>query len=299
VRKSKLKIFPFPYLSSYSKHYNPTSTFSIEVEPATKEDVVAFDVRYHLSNEELVHMIADGKLKVVARMNCPTMGFLQTETFKDGTNRIVFQAPSMDLTGDVDFSAFLVAKEDLDYTNSDLADPWAGMTVKVQKGNAIGETDDRTVTVHHPGDGSNASIFKWVNGWNQKAGDPFAMDLSKDRIVFSLSHEDYLNYKRLQARGESIILTSFLVPAFANILEQMKEPEGSDDEDSISSFNERYQSHQWYQRIFAKYEALFGTDPTHPSVASIVAAQRLLNSPVPNALKFGLQIYKRGVTNDD
>jgi len=294
VRMNKLKVFSYPYLADFSSDYE-SSSFTIDVTPSANGKKIGFRIQYQIFNDAISEQISSGKLRIVARLACSTMGYVETARFDAGNAYVTVLADPLEVDGDVDIVAYLISNVDVSFSNPDLSKEWIDQPSFVQRGNVIGESNVRTVTVHHPGDGSKASIFRWVPNLTAQPGDPFIMDLSGNRIVFKVAKEQMTQFQHLQAKTEPLIITSFLVPAFSEILADMAEttPDG-DTEGGASAFNSANGAKGWYKRIIAKYESVFSEEPYDGDKDPVFAAQKLLGNPVPDMLSYGIKAEKRG-----
>lgn len=294
MRTNKLKVFSYPYLADFSSDYE-SSSFTINVTPSANGKKLGFQIQYQISNATILEQISSGKLRIVARLACSAMGFVEIARFDAGNAYVTMTANPLEVDGDVDIVAYLISNVDVSFSNPDLSKEWINQPSFVLKGNVIGESNVRTVTVHHPGDGSKASIFRWVPNLTAQPGDPFIMDLSGNRIVFKVAKEQMTQFQHLQAKSEPLIITSFLVPAFSEILANMSETTSdSDVEGGISAFNSANGAKGWYKRILAKYENVFGSEPNNGDKDPVFAAQKLLGNPVPDMLNYGIKAEKRG-----
>lgn len=275
MQTNRYKIYSYPYLADYSKDYVNT-TFSIDVVAKWNQGngTVTFHVTYKLTNEEINDLIAKGMVKVVARFSCKPIGYVDIAAFNIGHNTLDFDVFSMDVDGDVDIDVFLVANEDMVITNKDLSKEWSSLRAVAQKGNVIGESETRVITVDHSQRNAGKSIISFAEQKSLKDDGYYSINLDGERIVFGLSSKMYKQYSKVCKKNPESVIVNFLVPAFASIFEQMAERD--EDGEVENDFNRMHKNKEWYKVLSHKYEDTFNDDPTKRVRPSVEAAQILL-----------------------
>lgn len=277
-KNKRYKTYPFPFLASYSKDYKKSS-FIIKSKYISSKGIIGIQVEYELNNSEISQLIKDGVVSVVAKVVCTTMGLSTTGVFKKGFTSIQFKFDSMDIDGDVEISAYLVANDDFTLENSDLSDDWMSESPVVQKNNVIGESNENVLSFSHVKSGSSKSIFKFTQQNTKIDGDPYSLNLDYDDCIeFRMGKRMYNQYTFLKQKGEKDFIHGvFIIPALAYILLQMKEPADAP-EDEMNEFNQKHGNKKWYQILTDNYASAFqDSNPRFGTIPPIEAAQLLIS----------------------
>lgn len=294
MQTKSYKVFSYPYLASFCNDYK-TSKFSLQVEPGRKDDNIAVRLSYSLDNPELEQDILDGKLKVVVRATCNQYSFVKIWEFKQKSTVILECIDPLEVGETISFVGYLMANCDFDLANSDLSDEWAGVISRVQKNNIVGETFEEKIFVKHEGEGKKQSIFNFVCKRDMKDGEAVQMILSEQRIVFCLAKKEFETYKTIQNKSSPIIVSSILVPAFAEILSKMVAVTSPDGEPEPSQFSNEYGQKNWYQVLRARYIQTFKKEPEYGEIDQYKAAQTLLQNPTSLVFRYASESQRRSI----
>lgn len=300
MQTNRYKIYSYPYLAEFSSDYKKTE-FHIEgrAEYGAKEELIVFGISYSINNDYINRLIAGGDVKVFVKIACKSLGFLRVVDIPANSNSIKYSIPSLDVDGDVDIDAYLVTDKDIKIKDDSLSKEWIDEEAYVEKGNIIGESNTYVISIDHFKEGGKQSIvsFTEVNRLNDK--EFYEVDLSGDRIVFRLSSKMFKSYNKVSKKNEESIIVDFLIPEFANILQQMIEKEDED-----NSFNTTNKDKEWYKVISHRYEKELNRDPCAGEISPLIAAQLLLKvgTQKQNAaykeLSFIIKAREGGMTND-
>ena len=110
---------------------------------------------------------------------------------------------------------------------------------------------------------------------------------------------DSLSINETSKKNEESIIVDFLIPTFANILQQMIE---KDDNDNL--FNTNNKEKEWYKVISHRYEKELNRDPTAGEIPPLTAAQLLLKvgpqkqNAAYKELSFVVKARERGMKDD-
>ena len=277
-KNKRYKTYPFPFLASYSKDYKKTS-FKIKSKYIPSKGTIGIQVDYELNNPELIQLIKEDIVSVVAKVVCTTMGLSTTGVFKKGFTSTQFKFNTMQVDGDVEITAYLVANDDFTLENTDFSDDWMNENPVVQKDNVIGESNESVLSFSHVKSGSSKSIFKFTLQNTKVDGDPYSLNLDYDDCIeFRISKRMYNQYSILKQKGEKDFIHGvFIIPALADILRQMKESSESQD-DEINEFNQKHGNKKWYQILTDNYCSAFpDTNPRFSTMPPIEAAQLLVS----------------------
>ena len=287
----RYKTYSFPFLAEYTTDYKKTE-FLLEVKHLSKLGQIHLMLSYTISNSEINSLIEDGKLKVVTKVVCPTMGFNKTIEFDDKTNTKEVQFNSMALEGDVSATAYIISTDDISYSNNDLSSDWFDKPVRIMANNIIGESNERIITVKHVKSGTKKSIFKFTKDMNLEDGAPFKISLAEDEaIVFILPTGDWARFYQLRNKNVESIITLYIIPVLTDILRQMIDPIRFDDEGCVlaeAEFTGKHQNKTWYRVIEDNYRKAFeGKEARDGNIEPLEAAQTIVNKyAVHNILSF-------------
>ena len=288
----RVKIYPFPFLAEYTKDFKKT-LFALEVSYKIEKGKVLIQATYNINNDEIIESINDDTLKVVLKVVCTTMGFSKTAEFHRDFNTVSLYYEPMQLDGDVNITAYLVANCDFTLENQDLSEFWINEKPVVQENNVLGESNERTITVAHIKSGSSKSIFKFTKDMSKEDGDPYSVFLGdSEAIVFKLSKKMYYQFTIVKSKYREFIFTSFVIPTLADILRQMIDNPLA--EEGPNEFNSYYSGKKWHQVICDNYNNAFdGKDPMKGDIHPLEAAQTIIDKyALNNVLACGVSKAK-------
>lgn len=298
-KTKRFKTYPFPYLADFSKDYLKTS-FDLDIKFKASKGIITIQAEYVINNEQIQTLINDGLLKVVLKVVCCPMGYSKTTPFRKNTNSMEIKINSMDVEGDVDFSAFLIANQDFTMQkNTDFSKFWENETPFVKADNVIGESNERTITMSHLKSGTKKSIFKFVMDTSKEDESPYSVSLSdKDAIVFQFSKRMLRMFNNLKDQQQSrpFVYTAFIIPALSDILRQMINTEYDEDGELIKNdFNVKHCTKRWYMVLVDNYMKAFNNlDPTlaHDQLSPLEAAQTIIDKYAINNVLAGVKRIK-------
>ena len=275
----RFKTYPFPFLADYSKDYKKTK-FILNVHYTSQRGKVIFQADYSINNNELVNYIQSGIIEVAIKIVCRRMGFSKTYEILKEHNSIELVYDSMQFEGDVEFMAYLVAKQDFVFENPDLSDFWINERPTVQSDNVIGESNERIITITHIKSGNSKSIFKFSYDIHKTDDAPYSVKLTdSDCIVFVLSKKTYRQFEGIKNKRREFVYSLYVIPTLADLLRQMineKPQEGEEPEPN--AFNIKHSNKRWYMVLTENYEKAFnGADPTEGAIDPLEAAQTIID----------------------
>jgi hypothetical protein len=278
-RNKKYKTYPFPYLADFSNDYKK-SNFNLEIGYKFEKGTIDIKANYSITNDEILSSLKDDTLIVALKIVCTTMGYSKTIPFKKDRNDMAIHYNSLALDGEVYFTAYLVAKRDFSFQNSDFSSFWFNESPVVNAGNVIGESNERILTINHLKSGTKKSIFKFIRDTAKEDKEPFSYSLDKDVIVFKLNKSTFNAFNSIKNKNEEFVYVSFLIPVMIDILRQMINIEIDEENDEVQTndFNLRHSNNRWYVVITDIYRKAFdGKDPTKNDIDPLKAAQIIID----------------------
>lgn len=278
MRTDKQQTSSFPYLAVETKDYKDT-TFTLNVDKGVKDNKVCFNVAYFINNSTINDLILKNKIIVAVKMDCGTLGFTKTNIISPDSKGTTFIIDKNNIDDHIDFIAYLIANENLNYKNESFSKDWDEKTYYIEKGNKIGESVATRFNLAHKEIGRKESIFHFSEKLDMQPLDPVIYKLGDESINFIMSRETFRLYFAVQTINHEAILTSFIVPALTDILRLMTTKTENDD------FNSSYEEKNWYRVIVNKCKKILNIDPTTDVFDPYSAAQKLVSSPVYNLLR--------------
>ena len=298
MRTKRHKVFSYPYYSDFTDDY-VSQSFELNADPGKKEGLIGIRLSYEIGNKEILSDIENGRLSVIARLTCSTMGYVVAVPFDPHKQSVVATLDANRVDEEIEATAYLMANEDFTVHYAGLAPEWNEIDSMVQKGNVIGESATCIVGVAHKRDGKKASIFSFVEDLNAKPGEPVKTFLTDKRIRFIMDHETKEAFEQIKNRSYDLVVSSLLVPVVAQILQKMKNLEV----DAENDFNLDHRNKQWYKVIESKFVSHFKTEPTSFDCNEdpFVAAQALMGKPINNTFRYGVlsQNAQQGSLDDE
>ena len=278
ARNKRYRTYPFPFLSEYTDDYLKTQ-FNLDVNFISEKSEIKLEIVYSINNNEIIELIKNGSIRVVAKISCVPMGFCRTVEFLPNTTKLDVSYDTMLLEGDVFITAYLVSEKELSILNDDLSDFWKDEKTIIEEHNIIGESNERLITVTHAKAGSSKSVFKFIENRKKQKEDPYSVELNNDDcIVFSLSKETFDGFRNIRNTKKEYIYSLYIIPCIADIFRQMINPpvpEGQELEEN--EFNIRHCNKRWYVVLQDKYQKAFGFNPTEGRKAPLEAAQIIID----------------------
>lgn len=245
------------------------------------------DDRYSLDKEEFVTIQKENQ-------NMDMMFYYEEDlsyAFPSRNEFRIFSLPGypllkVDFTEKVDVSMFAYAKKDFIMNSDEFDDDYKGMTFEIEKYDIIGVNDGFNIYFRHDysKDNLSRSIFSIVPNENMESG-AYSVDYNTgNKIVISLSKEDYQNFELINRAQiyKEIAFNMILIPALIEGLSLCKKgmDYASKDLDDIEN------DYVWFRSIRKAFSRLKGREITSQDLDKpIDMAQELLGKPFSVALE--------------
>lgn len=284
----KDKIFPYPIINHEKRYSNLlASDFDIVFDQNQAEDEASYTLRncYFKTESAYINSLFDeGKIGIVLVIECSYTVYRKAiELTKEPQDISLLK---VDFTEKVDVSMFAYAKKDFIMKSDEFDDDYKGMTFEIEKYDIIGVNDGFNIYFRHDysKDNLSRSIFSIVPNENMESG-AYSVDYNTgNKIVISLSKEDYQNFELINRAQiyKEIAFNMILIPALIEGLSLCKKgmDYASKDLDDIEN------DYVWFRSIRKAFSRLKGREITSQDLDKpIDMAQELLGKPFSVALE--------------
>ena len=291
----KYKLYPYPVLSYFSDDY---CNCSFETAVDAEKDGYALKITClgETDNQELAEIIAAGKASYVYHFECAQTGF--REILSTSQNEAIRAIPDKKLNGRLQICPFIVATMDIfGYVNESFHEDYKGFKFDIESGCvlAIGKQVNFDIEKEISDLANTPSVFSIVKNSDDSVQE-MLVDIHQNKIIIKLPEADYLNLRSIRNNfGVQPVLNSLtVVPALLYALEEvaLKNPVERDD----------FSTYAWYRAVRKALNQKFLCDIESEEFSEqnmLRLAQRLINTPLPNALQFLWDGYGASVEEDD
>lgn len=270
----KYKLYPYPVLWNKNDDYM-TSSFDCEIKLTRDIKRFYLNVKFLLSNKELLEMIEHDLLEYALHIESPFSSYRTIKTSKQ--NEINIYLSDDNLLGKISLCPFIVAKQDLtNFYNTDWNPDYADTHFNIQKGAilAIGNGYKFSVDKETEDLSKVESIFT-IYKRETSEEIPVEIEINSDKIRIGLNIKDYDNYAFMGTDNSINIINAFIIfPALIFTFEKV--------ERSI----EDYQDYRWFKAldmILKRYDMSLN-ESLFASMSSFELAQKIMSFPVSKAL---------------
>ncbi len=271
------------------------SKFTVSIN-ALKE---GYDLRINfvaeLENDELNHLLAEGKVSIVYHLECAQTGFriaLSTSKLE-----YTYSISSKKVVGRMQICPFVVAASDLiDYVNSSFHDDYKGFKFSIDAGCVMALNNQVNLDIDKDiSDLANTpSVFSIIKNDDEYAKG-MVVDLDHRKIVIKIPETDYYNFKSIKdvAEIESVLNSLVVIPALTFVLEEVARRD-ADERFELSAY-------AWYRAIKKAMSKRFSCDIENEHLSDynlLEMAQKLIDSPLSQALQTLSSGY-RNTSEDD
>lgn len=296
------RLFPYPVLNNnklYSQFKEGTFTLSYS-EGVEDDKFVLSDVLCELKSEYLLNLIAEGKAQVVCIVECANTMFRKPYILQPNTkNEIIISLA--DLNGKYSVSAYIVAKEDFEYSSSDFYSDYDGYLFQIEKNDILAIDDGfiNTINFDEDEDTKKSSIFVVIKD-KSITNDTMQFDYDQDKITINLPEKQWNIYDKMKriSQYQNMYFSIMAVPALGFALSRLQY-EG----DSIDSLRIDY---RWFSAFADAYKKIYNKELDDEDffvkkINVYTEAQIVLNSPVTKAMDglFALTMGLGGTEDGD
>lgn len=279
------RLFPYPILNSnqlYSQFKN--ASFSLSYDEEIFNDTFSLNnLICKLDSKYLCELIAEGKAEIVCIVECASTMYRKAfDVMANVPNKI--DIPLSDLNGKYGVSAFIVAKEDFEYSCNDFHDDYEGYSFQVEKHDILAADDGfvNSLSFDEEENTTKASIFIVIKDLNINDG---TMRISYDssKIQIDLPEKQWNIYDKMKKlkRFQSMYFSLLAIPALTYaIMDLRKNPDASVDSMKIE--------YKWFSSFAEKYKEIhnkdLGDEEFFIKMNPYQEAQLIFDSPVTKAI---------------
>ncbi|ASS74802.1 hypothetical protein CIG75_07300 [Tumebacillus algifaecis] len=263
--------YPHPVLSDFSEAL-VDSLFDASFDTQVDGNMYRLRVDFTLVNEDLNTLIQKGKATYALHLEC--IGTRLRSLYRSREDNLVVEVPAQELDGRVEVCVFILASEDLEYTNRNFGEDYNGVTFFVQKGDVLAVGPEFRFVPPKDIDPllKVPSIFAVQMNPHSDAPD-LDVSLATPKVVILLSRKLFTDYQTLANVEEmkSVLATLIVLPALTYVLEEMNNDDMIDE----------YELQRWYQVLQDRLRELNLKGSGH---SNLWVAQQLIGAPLSNAL---------------
>lgn len=267
------KAWPHPVLRppSYEDDY-PYSEFEVDIEVNRVQGgaEVEVNVKFELSDPDLLKLVQDGTANYVLLIKAPTTHF--RESIPSETPKIMRTFKAGDLAGRAEFAPFLVCTQDIiGFAATGWHSDFQDRTFDIVAGSVLAEDLPKDYWIDVETEHPIGSIFGHRANPDQPDGHWKCL-YEEDRVWISMSTEDAKRYD--WAREQSYkqpeghyLMNGLYLPALLAVLTE------------VDFHTESYHEYQWFSSLNQRLEEV-GCKPVGSNgVNRVVDAQKILDSP--------------------
>ncbi|MEH7181077.1 hypothetical protein [Neobacillus vireti] len=228
--KIDLRYFPHAVLSPFSKDVKE-GEFLTEIKASRTKTHFKFHVVFRLTNYYFLNLIEKGQVHYVIHMDCPKTRF--REVYRSNTDTLDLEIDVRDLSGRVEISCLLLAKEQiLDYGSDTFHPDYQNVSTIVNKGDILAVDKPKNFVAEVESDSLKVvpSIFTvWKN--SDVEAPPYEVVFGETKIVIRLSEMNFQSYNQLRKNGvaTNFITSSLVMPALILLLEKLEHSDNEGD----------------------------------------------------------------------
>ncbi len=275
------RTFAYPYYANFSRDYESVS-FAANWSRSIRKNKFCVSIFAEIADPTINELIDNGTIALTCRVSCTNTFYRHVFEFEAKSRELDFEIPGDNLDEKTVLTLFLIAMRDFEYTNASFDAFHSQVVYSIEKGNIMGESDDKVYFLRHGNDKGGADFFTRSFSDAMKDDDPVEIKYLNDSInlVMPKSMYDYLNYAEEKNKDYSEIHGLFLAPALGQTIALMV----SSDLDAETSFAAENNTKRWYSILEEKLEPFGEIKPE----SAWNKAQLLLQRPVNAAIKNGI-----------
>ncbi len=270
---TKFKNYPHPVLWDKNDDYQ-NSYFDCDISHKLDGQKFLVKLKYKLNNKGLKDLIENNQAEYLVRIESLSSCYRTMKATAKDDDTITLD--DKNLLGRITFSPYIVAKEDIpSFTNDDWNIDYSGEDFYIERGTILAEGSPSYFFVDKENDDLSAvpSIFTIVKR-EVKEDIPMGVELNENKIIINLNYADYERYSRRVVENTDTVNAVVIFPALIYVLEKIKE-----------DFDD-YLDYRWFkalEKALLRHNLKLSKD-LFSSRSSLELAQKIMNSPVSNAL---------------
>lgn len=274
--------FPHPVLAPFLDDLVECD-FQCSIQPCREGHQHRFEVKARVSSQKLEAYLTGGQCLYAVHVECPATRYRNLWKFSEDS--FSFKVDNDQLDGKIEISCFILAAQDLEYTNEAFHEDYEGTSFSVRKGDILAVDESRKFFLERQQDPLKyiSSIFTIT--WNAE-DEPATMDLDTtgDKIVVKLRRDAYQGYLVLKQDSalRPLLNSLIVVPALVCVLERFNSGMLAD-----TAMLEEYQDKRWF-RVLQKRLAgmnIFLNGETEFEESSLNLASRLVGDLLPEGIE--------------
>lgn len=288
------RVYAYPVLSEEKDDYNK-SVFDVSLSyemQSVSEFNFNFDIK--MDNEELQHLLTNGKAEFVIHLECSTTAF--RTTLHTIAEQISYSIPVGRLNGKMEVTALIVAKEDItNFTSKDWNDDFDNISFEFLKGTILGYKNLPSLDiVKNFEELSNASSIFMV--YKRLTTEPKPMDVNIDssQIKIGLGTREYELYSKFckKVQFQPILNSMIVLPALVYVFEELKQENGIESNEGKA----------WFVSLNKAYEKRginFIDEIQSEEKTSVQLAQEAMEMPLSEALVMLSELFENAEEEED
>lgn len=220
----RYKLYPYPVLAAYFDDTYRTSYFKAEAEKIFEKGENIIKISTSLKNKEISELIKNHRACYAHHFECAETAFRKLYTSYEPDIKIPLS--DKEVQGRLKVCCFILAKEDLkNFTSSDFADDYAGLTFDIDKGSILA-TNNETFDIDIKNSSDTLAKVPSIFSIQERINDTLIrIDTSnKNKIVINLPKNDYIKFNILNnnAVNKPILYSMVIFPALITVLAQIR-----------------------------------------------------------------------------
>lgn len=274
--------FPHPVLAPFRDDVSPND-FSLEIVVTPDADNFYIDLRFAYSNPTLNDLVGNGRAIHSVHLECKRNFYREIFNFQSLTERITIRAS--ELVGRVEVSGLIRAQVPIDsYSIAGSHADYGDAKFQIRSGDVLAACQTQYFDAFVDYDAlRNISSILTICRSEQPNERPMLVETSDDRIVATLSQNDYDRYTNLKADPAlgPLLANQVVVPALLEAVHEIRDASDEEFEEGMSR--------RWYRSIY-KSLSDSGIDLRKKKNSAMEALQILLKLPVRRSLEGLLQM---------
>lgn len=265
VLRSSEEIHDLEFQNDYNDCFFETEILEADIN-STKEQL-DIPVKWSCTEPNINKMIEDDLASVILQVNEPFSSY--SEVFKIAENSAEISIPCAQISGDLECSFFIVSEEKQKISSQLIEEDFQEKSFTIEQGEVIGYSQPHTIKL--PKSSSNANL-KDIVSWTFDEKIPlgcYDLDYNKvDETIGLIVNKDF--YDELlkvveNKQFQSIVLSSFFIPIFTELITTLK-----DDEEN--------QKEEWWKQILR--QKIDDTNWELEDTPSSILAQAIFEFPL-------------------
>lgn len=282
------RFYTYPVITDETDFYID-SLFETDVEQVIDGYNIRLILKARLVNPELESLLHDEKVVFAHHIECTQTCYRKIVLTNKESKDFVLR--DGEVNGIIQVCSFLVANENIDkYSNSLFSQDYKGFRFNIERGCILAVGSQVNLRVNKVRDdlANTSSIFSIVPNMDENVIN-VKIDTSHDKIVISLPKETFSIYSNMSTYMDiqPVMHSMIIMPALVYALTEIKEAR-----EQLYT----YEDYRWFRSLrkaSAKMNVLF-SEEILANMDAFEFAQRLLDSPIPKAVK-----YLRGDADED